>query len=382
MSFLKRGQDDAVLVSEGTPFEPSGLIAQWSSKILFSFMTQTDPGNLEADGMKPAASRKMGEWFTVYYNTQVEGAAAMHALGVDVNQSGRKQGPQQVWHLEALTSTILNVTIENLAKFTSSVIASDVRVMTEKSKKYRHELHLIALPKAVQAYAKINGWDVPDLDFSTLTQQVKEGGPDPFTSDELYAKLCGKVDLNSKTFEPLDWESVLGRQRRALWAALGEPDPSKWHGKYLYDEKGARKGMVEGDNLSTTSDKLDEALGLIIAPYTVWARRATVADPRVDALTKDGKRLTLPVLWEFFNSEADARKAATEELAARAERQAAKAGVSVDGNKPPLPEVWKVDEKGFIESIKLYAGKPIPLAAKDLMVTNEELVVWKGYLKL
>ena len=389
MTFLKRGSGDATLVGEGGGFQPSGLIGQWSSGILWSFWTETDPGNLIADGMAPVTYRKMGRGFRVYYQTQVEAKNAAKAAGVEIN-------PQQVWRVECPKTSILNVPDKDLGNF-ADLVSFEVEISTEKSKKLRHKLHLISLPKSVEAYAKLNGWEVPTINLGDLTQRVLDAEgkeTDPF-NDELFKALCGDPEGVK-----LDWGCGLGKQRAALWTALGEPNPAKWHSKYNYDAQGNRAGTVEGDGLATVSDKLDEALGLIIAPWQAWGRIVSVKDPKPDATYEkagEGKRLTIPVVWEFFADEKTAHKVAEEELRAREERAAAKAGVAatatVSQSTPSIPAVWVGQTpKDVVDTLKefytkLDGSKPLPLRKKSLKEnmmfdTMDELDAWLDFAGL
>lgn len=379
-SFIKRGGEQKI-VGAGVDFQPSGLIGKWLAGLFWSFWTETDPGNLTADGMAPVSYRKMGRGFRLYFLTQDEGKAAAQAAGVTIN-------PQQVWKFSCVKTDLLNVPLKDLGAF-GDVVSFEVEVASLKSKKHGYKLQMVALPGAIAAYAKYAGHKIGlDLDFSDLTQRKldDEGNEIDTFTDELFAKLCGDPDKKDGYKGADYW-----KQRTALWSIVGEPDPTRFHAKYIYAKDGSKVGLNEGDKLATTSDKLDEALGVLLCGWETWARIVSVKDPKPDATYENAqgnvKRLTIPVIWEFFKSEAEARKAATDELKAREERKAAKDGAAkTDGLA--LPESWKGvtataegDMAAFVQAIKDTKDQPLPKVLKVLApMTAKEISDWRERL--
>lgn len=369
-TFLRRGNEQKV-VGTGADFQPSGLIAKWKAGLYYSFWTEIEPGNLTADGHVAVSSRKMGRGFRVYFDTQDAAKSAAEACGVTIN-------PQQVWRFETDKASLFNVPEKDKGNF-GDVISFEVEAMSMKSKKHGYKLQLITLPGAIAAYVNFAGWkDMPSVEFSDLISfRRNDDGEevDPFT-DELFKRLCGDVDVvdGYKT-------GTLYAQRAALWAALGEPDPMKFHAKYTYSADGNKADQNSGDKLATTSDKLDEALGVLLCRWETWARIVSVKDPKPDATytnatSGETKRLTIPVVYEFFHTEADARKAAGDELKSREERAAAKSGAVVSDG-PAVPAIWSStpqDTADFKKYIK--EGK----SAVELGITPVEWLTWRKFL--
>lgn len=387
-SFIKRGGEQKI-VGAGADFQPSGLIGKWQAGLFWSFWTETDPGNLTADGMAPVAYRKMGRGYRVYFATQDQAKAAAQACGVTIN-------PGQVWKFSCAKTDLWNVPEKDRDAF-GDVVSFEVEVASLKSKKHGHKLQLVSLPGAVAAYAKYAGWkDVPAVDFADLllAQRDDEGNEVDKYDDALYTRLCGNPDTKpDKNAHDSVYQSVYWAQRAALWAALGEPDAGKFHAKYVYNKDGSKAGPNADDKLATQSDKLDEALGVLLCGWETWARIVSVKDPKPDATYENAsgetKRLTIPVVWEFFKSEADARKAAEDELKVREERKADKSGEAAKaGNGLSLPESWKGvtntaegDMAAFQQAIRDTAGQPLPKVLKVLApMTAKEISDWREYL--
>jgi hypothetical protein len=371
-SFLKRGNEQKV-VGAGADFQPSGLIAKWKAGLYYSFWTETDLSayDLKIGENVPVAYRKMGRGWRLYFDTQDSAKTRAGELGAEIN-------PQEVWRFETDKANLLNVPDKDKGNF-GDVVSFEVEAMSFKSKKYGYKLQLISLPGAVAAYGDFAGWkDMPSVEFSDLVSfRRNDDGEevDPFT-DELFKRLCGDVDVvgGHKT-------GTLYAQRVALWAALGESDPMKFHAKYIYTADGNKAGPNSTDKLATVSDKLDEALGVLSCRWETWARIVSVKDPKpsatyTNATSGETKRLTIPVVYEFFHTEADARKAADAELKAREERAAAKAGVVVSDG-PAVPAIWSSTPQDTAD-FKKYIGEG--KSASELGITPVEWLTWRKFV--
>jgi len=337
MDFLDRKQK--VVIPVGGDFVPTGFIAQWQAAVMTSFMTEV---NLKDEGIAFSAARQVGQsGYTRYYWHDYQAA-------VEAAESvGQQYKPQTLWVFEAQTDSVLNFVDESTKdKFGPQITYDGCRIVTLRSKKYRHELHLIALPAAVQAYAKMQGWAVPELDFSELTSQ------DTAFTDDFQAEMIGHPDQD-------DWESsVLGQYRAKLWKALGEDNATA----YKLAGSGTKFDATEGS-------KLDEALGILHYSWTqpIWARLIPVPDPRVDAVYTSGddqvKRLSIPALMDIFASKEAAQAAAEADKVGDSSSSATTAateGPAVPSDWADFPDDWK----SIVKEEK--AKGPKPKVMRDL----------------
>ena len=286
-----------------------------------------------------------------------------------------------------------------------------------RSLMHRHEFHLIALPAAVYAVAKANGWEVPPLDFAALSGKAIYGEPEPgqfgvYINDQFQREMIG--DPEEKDFEVVLRESILGRQRTALWAALGEDDPLK----YSLNETKKVKGEVVPSEYNTAAPKLRACLGIAYNKWTqpIYGRLLMLTDPRVNSMGQ-GKSQSLPALVEVFKTEVEAKAAAKVDTDRMTDAQAKKndqtAGspspVEIPLNHPPVPAMWAElnsdadPSKGTIgwmdivksivadnPGVQAAIGKPKPILMKALKAvvkpdevggTPEEVEAWLPLVK-
>lgn len=210
---------------EASDFSPSGFIGKVFAQIAYSFMSQENSENHE--GVPPyLGRRKNGEWFVYYYPTQSHVKTAMEIMGVQ-GFEGKDPNADEVWSIMVDRDTVLNFADpEKLAKW-SNPIVGDVRVKTLGSKKFRHELHMLAMPLAVQAMAKLYGYQYEPFSIAEFTRR-----PEDMTySDQFFAEMFGNPDSKiapDKTV-PNDYytRSEMWNRRAALWLSLGESDATK-----------------------------------------------------------------------------------------------------------------------------------------------------------
>jgi hypothetical protein len=365
--------DDQVKIPVGGDFVPSGFIAPWYAQVVYSFFSEIVLAQVDSEVYTKVMSRKMGNGFRYYFKTQEEAKAACDAAGVSF-------APQATWWWLAEREKVINFSDPAILERFSDPISFELPIATLRSKKHRHELHMIALPSAVAAMAKAYGYDNAGFDVSELMNQ------DAVFTDEFAEKMIGTTSGKYQ-------ESLLWKRRADLWKSLGEENPEVYN------------PIDAGSKLDTTSKKLSECLGILSRSWksSVWTRLVQVPDPRVDATygEDEKKRLSIPALYEIFGSEKDAKVAADAELKARAEREANKAGavetkgsdatnaashMSI-GNGKQLPDAWKElpdDWNNLLNDLrKEYAGKPRPVVTKalkaregELGATAEEIVAW------
>lgn len=282
--------DEKVKLPVGGDFVSGSIIGGWYAVVTTAFMSETDLGPIE-EAPKPDYVFKRGNYLRYHYKSYEAGKKASDICG-------QQYPPKQTWLFLCERAKILSMTEEDAAKW-SDPISMEVEIATLKSKKRRHELHMISLPAAVAAYANAAGFENPGFDLSELTSK------DTVFTDEFQAKMIGAEEGQ---FALPYAQSVLWQRRAALWKALGENDPTK------YNPKGT------GSKYDTESDKLSTCLGILARTWKtgIWARLVQVNSPVVDAVFGDeSKRLTIPALTEIYENKTAALKVATDELEAR-----------------------------------------------------------------
>lgn len=364
LSFLN--QNEQVKLPEGGgDFAPTGFIGKTYAQILFSFMSQED-SKQHKGAPQYAGRRQAGSYFVYYMNSQAEAKALMSVLGVEGYQ-GKEPVAQEVWNLQINRDTVLNFADQTKLDKWANPIALDVRVMTLASKKYRHEFQMLALPLAVQAMAKFMEYQYEPFSISELIKKPEE----MVYSDEWFAAMFGSPDAKKDAPDHYSKSTMWGR-RAALWESLGETNAE------AYQPIGSGK-------FATKSEKLSQCLQIVGAKWNspIWARVITIPDPRVDAQTDEGKRFTLPALFEIFGDEATAKSAAKADL----ERLNASSNGNGNGATKSLPipaayvgeyeQMWR-DNVAKVKGE--FATKPAPpvvaAQAKGLGVTPEELTAW------
>src|SRR3990167_4570689 len=170
-------------------FQPSGLISKWQAGIAFRVgYTQIDlalEGKYKADQIIRSND---GQQFCYYFLDGKLAATIVKEYGIAI-------APEQVWLFQTLRSDILTKFEKEdaLANF-KPLLTYEVSVKTYRSKKYRHELHLIALPAAVQAAALRMGLlTEPVFSLTELVLPDREGGEQKFT-DEFQYNMVGHPD--------------------------------------------------------------------------------------------------------------------------------------------------------------------------------------------
>jgi hypothetical protein len=355
--------EEEVVIPVGGDFVPTGFIAQWHGAVLVTFMTEMDLKEME---IAFDSSRQMGSsGYTRYYWKNHDAAAEAS------EKTGQEYAPTSVWVFEAETASVLNFATEEARQVFGPQITYDgCSIRTLRSKKYRHELHMIALPAAVQAYARALGWEVPAMDISALVSR------DTAFTDTFQAEMIGDPDAPDK-FE----ESVLWQYRAALWKALGEDNPQ------AYRSHGSGSKFDAGDN------RLSKALNILNKPWTkpAWARLVPVLDPRVGATytPPDGepKRLSIPAVMDIYASKEAAQAAAdadrertgsvsTSASTSASDAPATKASKPAAGGKPAVPPDWKGYEEDWKGTVREQMGDvpaAPPLAKKHKAQVLAEL---------
>jgi hypothetical protein len=348
-SFWESEETVHIPVEAGERFQPTGFIAPVMATCLYQTYSTMDFNDPTFEAPKPFYARKTTNGYFYYYKTQEE---ALEANKVADN----KNSPSLMWTFQVETPKVLNtldvkklIGGEDGNRGFGSIISLSAQMTGYRSMMHRHEFHLIALPAAVYAVAKANGYEVPPMDFSALSGKAIYGEPEPgkfgvYINDEFQKDMIG--DPEEKDFGVVLKDSVLGRQRVALWAALGEDDPLK----YTINETKKVKGEVVPSEYNTAAPKLKACLGIAYNrwPKPIYGRLLMLTDPRVNS-GGQGKSQSLPALVEVFKSEAEAKKAAEVDKARMQEAVDRKNGAAVQPaagqveiplEHPPVPAVW------------------------------------------
>ncbi len=280
-----------------------------------------------------------GSFFNYYGDSDVAKVAAKELVC--------EIGPQLFWFFKVPTAEILNTANrERLLEGFGASVTCETRIMTYRSKTYRHEFHLITMPALVAAVAKAEGYDTPGFPIDELIVN------DVIVNDAFQETMIGDTS-------GMNWtDSVLGRRRVELWKALGEDDPAKY--TIRPDDRGKVKFVTEAPKLLNCLQLVHNKL-----PEPLWGRFILATDPSVDAgfEKKDGEWTpgNLPALTEVFKGKEKAIEAAQEDL-----KKLEEAGVSVNdpavqtnAGEPALPERWEGMRDTFVEMLIL------PLLGKD-----------------
>jgi hypothetical protein len=331
------------------------FIAPFMAGVVHKFNSEVDLAQMEIAFDSRINTRSGG--YQYYYKDPVAALEAAKAAGAF--------NPQPVWRFETPLVNVISLKDEDKEKFKGDSITKECRITTLQSAKHRHEFHLITLPSAVAAMAKLAGLDVPEFDLSELQNT------DSIYTDEFQEKMIGGPNA-------VYTSSVLWQRRKALWEALGEKDPGK------YTVNSSKK-------TDTESDKLAGCLRIVSNAWKnpLWIQLVAVPDPKVDATwtTDDGtKRQTLPTVRRIFKSEAEAREFHTEMLKKAGIEEVVK---TVSTSNKPLPKEWigMEDEwKKTIDGVRpQLVGKPKPTQLKiikeskmeeDLLATPDEIIAW------
>jgi hypothetical protein len=337
-------------------FATTGFVAQWMGKVLYSFMLEDKDiayinSLLTEDEEKvpePAAQQKLGDsgWIKYWYLKDTEAREAANLVkkheGLD-----RRPGISTVWRFEAKSETCLNLSAAAQDAF-GDVLGWESQISTLGSVYRRHEFHFISLPAAIAAAASAMGFDNPGFDLSELTEadvvytpafQVKMIGAEPQEQDSgKYKHVNAKGGYS---------DSLLWQRRADLWAALGEEDPKKF------------RRIGSGTKHDTSSKQLNICLRIVEAPWMnpTWALLVPVRDPRLDATSKSGTRLTIPALTAIYQNQEEAQTAAQE-------LTGGEAAAVANNSKPRLPTLWAGNESNWqnhVAKVKEALGSKPPI---------------------
>lgn len=366
------GEEEQLNVKIGGEFKLTGLTGPWVLEVLYSHASQSE---FSREEIGYDIKRELGGWHWYYWKSA-------DAADVARDMVGAQYGASTEWVHRVATADIVSFSSEEARGKWGDDIFFSSRVVGFGSMKYRHEFNLISLPSAVAAVAELQGWDTPG--FSLEGMESEDGyklGLFDLTSESSEEDCLALIGGKDGAGKVLPWtESVLGKQRAALWAALDEPEVKATR------PRGSMMSADKPDKLATASEKLDFCLRIF---YRAWRRPAWVTvmqvpDPRPDAVGGSaGNRFSIPALTAIFPDEAAALASLGED--------GGTAAVTSQTGAPPIPEKWKDHpkywENQMAEIMELTGSKPLPVIYDDmggetaLSCTAEELSTWVNYLK-
>ena len=360
-----------------------GFVAPVWGGLHYAFSAEFDMAEHNAslpkeEAISPKFSIPFGKsgWTKMYWEGTPEGFAAAEKARKELNALGIRgtdYRPGLCWYAMCEVDRVVNLTEAKKANFTRPEISAECRVMTLASKKYRHEWHLIVLPMAVSAIARLYrkelgvddsvdlGFDVGELRRIGNTGS-EETDALAVVTDEQYEHLCGNPDERNGHLSSVLWE-----RRAKLWAALGEDDPTK------YMPTGTGKD-------ATDAPALNLCLSFMTSEWSapVWARFAWIPDPRVDAVREGDEKTyrdSLPGLLRLYKTE----QAAIED--AQIANGTDTAAAQTASGEPAVPADWGPDMRDeWVEELQKYDDKPAIVAAKKTSSTVEEVEAWRAYL--
>ena len=393
-------------------FADTGLIGQITARVAWAVWSSEDleVEMLAADdiyavkGKDFVVSGRPGSWFYHFVEKELGDRAA--------EDLGSRYGASRKWLFQMPSATVLNFRSDKAASKAGQTFSRDCQMSGLGSVKYRHEFQLITLPSVVDSMARLAGfidepiWNIDEIlagmddeDFTAKFQATMIGEQATSQDAEEFALVlnaCGgdrvralrivlgqeeapATGLVSEDINVHYTCSLLWARRTALWAALGEPDPTK------YIPTGYSK-TDDGKKYETASENLSKCLTTTVKAWSpIWARFHMVRDPRVDAINGGdiSKRFKLPMISEFFPDEAAARAAAVAEGADTPTASTA-AGPATD---IPVPEAWVKDAASWVEIItmeKKERGGVLPemlelvKLGKTLSASPDDVRAWWG----
>lgn len=188
----------------------------------------------------------------------------------------------------------------------------------------RHPFQQIALPAMIASFSEVNGGDVPLFDLKELIEVRLE---DEEYTDSLYHFLVGdpvagafapvEVDFNDSQVakiaealgieqpsedEVLEMIPLFSQRRMELWEKLGEKNFK------------AYTPFGEGTTGATEGSEFDACLRFISNSWSsaIYSRLTLVPDPRPEALSNAGNRLSVATLTEIYGVGENGKQFATD----------------------------------------------------------------------
>jgi len=312
---------------------PLGTVAPFMAHYYRRVKTAGAYHAVTAAGIKPDAYRLGGtkddgtprQDFLYFFDTPDDPKTKVPGGRTIAERAAKAAGTrfaELVFQVSGKVANIVGITEENIAKFRNPELVYDVQRGSFWPGDARDLWHAVWLPSAVFAAAKY-------FEFALPAELVESFGfhdcadRNVLQDGEQYTALFGGSDL---------FDSVYGKQRAALWAALGEQNPaasSLKNATISVKEHGQIVQQVAPD--ATVSDQLHACLRLATSPWVnVYASIANLRSPNPNYQTY------LPVCIAILHTKERA-EAYVAELKARGNDDHES---EADPNVLPVPPNW------------------------------------------
>jgi len=377
-------QDDEASMPEGGSLVQTPFIGPAMAVMRWKLGSNIDLEDFEGVPEYTKTTFSSG-WNQYYFDSKAKADAAQALL---------EEGyVEQIWLWQMDANLVLNATSETFAERWGGVVSTECRITSLNSWKRRHEFHMMTLPSFVQAMAQRLGYIGSEVRLFHLDEIMAE---DTKFTDEFELGLIGPTGRPDKGHANDYQDSILWKRRAELWAALGEENPE------------AYAQMDAQHKFATTSDKLSRILSALrtqVWRKPLWVRLMLIDDPKADAVSGSGRRITRPYIMEIFPTEADAHKAALEEApdlpkqeeipfdAPPAEEAAEPADMASEAaapsDAPSVPSAWADYPESWKEELakrkEQFDGKmpPPPVIkqlAAELEVEAGSVRAWWGFV--
>ena len=258
-----------------------------------------------------------------YFFTDYTIAKEFYAYAVKADQLKRSYGPQQHFVFRIHPVDVLNLT--DIDKWNDPITFAGVSTSFRAARFY--ETHLLMIPSMVHAFAKAQGLAVPDMDWEDLLD------PAFLLTDELEEELIGSPDAKDPNDSHHWTQSVYGKQRAALWAALGEPDVMKYQTMSTITRRG------KPSRAATTSEKLSSLLRMTAFSWEkpIYARVAQAASPAMKQ-----KKARIPLVLNVYPNRATA-EAAVASVSTEDNSETVESTTDATGGAAGYPTSWAAD---------------------------------------
>lgn len=418
LAMLGIGANDVApgIPTGGIQFGASSFIGPWQMIYVYSIATEEEPESLlqgiSATIIRDDKPTDVTLWPPDFPVNAGSGWSFLKYLNYDVAKEVAKildpekpRRPNTSLRFYMATASVMNeANLERLTENFGETLVFEVSVKSlAHSEKYpgknRHGFQQIALPAMVAAFSEVSGdVDVPLFDLKELIDVRLED--DEYT-DELYHFLVGDpvagafapVEVNfgdlrvAKIAESLGLEQPKGKdevlemiplfsqRRMELWEKLGEKNFK------AYTPSGDQNASGNKTTNTTAGSSLDECLRFVANPWSgpIYSRLTLVPDPRPEALSNAGNRLSIAALTELYGVGEDGRTFAAEV----SEEELNSQEVVKVSEWPVKPSGWA---SGTPEAIIQYmrendAGNKLPVdkaIATLYMDDNETLAAWRA----
>lgn len=326
----EKREGEAEPLAMGGDFTP-GYTGHWVVDLLRSAWVEE---GVDLDGLQIEYSAKNdipGKGSFVYWHTEGMALRAQKDLGL-------RWPPRQVWRLEMPSITMVGFNGDNVVDTFGEAIGYDVAVVSPKSKR-RVPFQMMAMPSMFHALGMLAGViKEPIFDYESLVDTIPED-----VTEEIEEQFVGTQTGYT--------QSDLWVARTKIWEALGEPNAMAYQ----------KFGMGTEFDASSKDSAFNQLLDVVMNKTKIWAHLVRVPEPRVEAVTKDGKHLYVPVIAKVYRSQQEAE-----------DDLGVEAGASAAYEDIELPEEWEAgnasvqDWVDFVIDLTKDKGNSLPVIKAKL----------------